>query len=149
MWGGALCLPLGSPKPPPLTLHTHPLRVTLGLAHFGGWGSPFSLCICAIGGSPQPQPWRPSSVSPTKLGRNLFTKTGIFPSKPGLVLFQVLWSTLLVLQEPCDPLASIYGAATEHLVVKASTPPLPCFTCSRAALYCALFLIAGTGIEKF
>ena len=58
---GAL-LPLGSPKPPPLTLHSHPLSLTPGLAHFGGWGSPCSLCICAIGGSPQPRPWRPSSV---------------------------------------------------------------------------------------
>ena len=65
MWGqrflGAL-LPLGSSEPPPLTLHVHPLRLTPGLAHFGGWGSPCALCICAIGGSPKPRPWRPSSV---------------------------------------------------------------------------------------
>ena len=60
--GGALCFPLGSLKSPPLTLHTQPLRLTPGLAHFGGWGSPCSLCICGRGGSPQPRPWRPSSV---------------------------------------------------------------------------------------
>ena len=34
--GGAVCLPLGSSEPPLLTLHTHPLRLTLGSAHFGG-----------------------------------------------------------------------------------------------------------------
>ena len=37
-----LCLPLGSSKSPPLTLHAHPLRLTWALAHFGGWGSPCS-----------------------------------------------------------------------------------------------------------
>lgn len=88
---GAL-LPLGFSEPPPLTLHTHPLRLTLGLAHFGGWGSLCSLCICGHGGSLQPRPWRLSSVLevgpledsvctsellrtfviPAKLGRNLF-----------------------------------------------------------------------------
>ena len=60
--GGALCLPLGSSEPPPLTLHTHSFRLAPGLAHFGGWGSPCSLCICGCGGSPQPWPWRPRSV---------------------------------------------------------------------------------------
>ena len=62
-WGcvwGRLCLPLGSSETPLLTLHTQPLRLTPGLAHFGG---PCSLCICGRGGSPQPWPWRPSSVS--------------------------------------------------------------------------------------
>ena len=34
-------------------------QLTLGLAHFG---DPCSLCICGRGGSPQPWPWRPSSV---------------------------------------------------------------------------------------
>ena len=61
-WGcvwGRLCLPLGSSETPLLTLHTQPLRLTPGLAHFGG---PCSLCICGCGGSPQPRPWRPSSV---------------------------------------------------------------------------------------
>ena len=90
-------------------------------------------------------------MSPAKLGRNLFSETGTFPSKPGLVLLLVLQSTLLILQVPCDPLASIYGAAAERPVVKAHLLlcPLPRFTCSRALLHCALFLIADTGIEKF
>ena len=59
---GALLL-LGSPEPPPLTLNAHLLRLTQGSAHFGGCGSPCSLCICGNGGSPQPWPWRLSSVS--------------------------------------------------------------------------------------
>ena len=67
------------------------------------------------------------------------------------MLLLVLQSTLLILQVPCDPLASIYGAAAERPVVKARLLlcPLPRFTCSRALLHCALFLIADTGIEKF
>ena len=89
-------------------------------------------------------------MSPAKLGRNLFSETKTSPSRPGLVLFQVLQSTLLILQVPCDPLASIYGAATERPVVKARLLlRLPPFYLSRALLHCALFLIAGTGIEKF
>jgi len=59
---GALLL-LGSPEPPPLTLNAHLLRLTQGSAHFGGCGSPCSLCICGNGGSPQPWPWRLSSIS--------------------------------------------------------------------------------------
>ena len=59
---GEALLPLGSSEPAPLTLHAHPLRLTPGLAHFGGWGSLCSLYICGHGGSPQPRPWRPSSV---------------------------------------------------------------------------------------
>ena len=47
---------------PWLCMLTHPLRLTSGLAHFGGWGSLCSLCICGCEGSPQPRPWRPSSV---------------------------------------------------------------------------------------
>ena len=62
VWG-RICLPLGSPKPPRLTLHTHPLRLTPGLAHFGVWRSVYSLRIHGCGGSPQPRPCRPSSVS--------------------------------------------------------------------------------------
>ena len=34
-------------------------QLTLGLAHFG---DPCSLCICGHGGSPQPRPWRLSSL---------------------------------------------------------------------------------------
>ena len=59
---GEALLPLDSSEPPPLTLHTHPLRLTLGSAHFGSWGSPCSLYICGCGRSPQPQPWRLSSL---------------------------------------------------------------------------------------
>ena len=58
-------------------------------------------------------------MSPAKLGRSLFSETKASPSRPGLVLFQVLWSTLFILQEPCDPLASTYGAAAERPVVQA------------------------------
>ena len=61
---GMLCLPLGSSETHPLTLQAHPLRLTPGLAHFGGWGSPGSLCIFGCGGSPQPWPWRPGSSVP-------------------------------------------------------------------------------------
>ena len=57
-----LCLPLGSSETPPLTLHAHSLRLTPSLAHFGGCGSPCSLCICGCEGSLQSRPWRPSSV---------------------------------------------------------------------------------------
>ena len=59
---GEALLPLGSSEPPPLTLHTHPLRLTPGLAHFGGWGSPCSLCTCGRGGSLKLWPWWLSSV---------------------------------------------------------------------------------------
>ena len=62
-------LPLGSSEPPPLTLHAHPLRLTLGLAHFGGWGSPCSLCIYGRGGSPDPAGWALSlEVGPLEEG---------------------------------------------------------------------------------
>ena len=52
----------GSSETPPLTLHAQSLRLTPGLAHFGGWGSPCSLCICGCEGSLRSRPWRPSSV---------------------------------------------------------------------------------------
>ena len=64
-------------------------------------------------------------MNPANYGRNLFPESGTSPSKPGLVLFQVLLSTLLILQEPCEQLAIIYGAAAERPVVKASAPPSP------------------------
>ena len=64
-------------------------------------------------------------MNPANYGRNLFPESGTSPSKPGLVLFQVLRSTLLILQEPCEQLAIIYGAAAERPVVKASAPPSP------------------------
>ena len=64
-------------------------------------------------------------MNPANYGRNLFPESGTSPSKPGLVLFQVLRSTLLILQKPCEQLASIYGAAAEHPVVKASALPSP------------------------
>ena len=58
-------------------------------------------------------------MNPANYGRNLFPESGTSPSKPGLVLFQVLLSTLLILQEPCEQLAIIYGAAAERPVVQA------------------------------
>ena len=165
---GAL-LPLGSPEPPPLTLNAHPLRLTQGLAHFGGWGSPCSLCICGRGGSPQPWPWRLSSVpgdgvpgerslprlssswpvSPAKLGRNLFPELGLFPLKA--FYSGASGSTLLIFQEPCEQEAGIYCAAAEHPVVQALLPlfPAPFPFGGHAVIYCAQFLITGTGIKKF
>ena len=60
VWGGALCLPLGPSEPLLLTLHAHPLRLTLGLAHFGGLTPVRQPCGC--GGSPQSWHCRPISV---------------------------------------------------------------------------------------
>ena len=49
--GGTL-FPLGSSEPPPLILHVHPLRLTPGLAPFGGWGSLCFLCFLWTWGEP-------------------------------------------------------------------------------------------------
>ena len=141
VWG-RLCLPLGSPEPPPLTLHTHPLRLTPGLAHFGGWGIPCSLCICGRGGSPQPRPWMPSSVS--EVGS---LEDSVYPpellmtcesSKAWQELVSRIWnfslkacfsgaseSAPLVFQEPCEQGTSIYCAAAERPVVQAPLPLRP------------------------
>ena len=124
VWG-RLYLPLGSPEPPPLTLHTHPLRLTPGLAHFGGWGSACSLCICGHGGSPQPRPWRPSSVLKVgSLEEGVYTPELLMTcesSKAWQELVSRIWnfslkacfsgdseSAPLIFQEPGEQVASIY-----------------------------------------
>ena len=83
-----------------------------------------------------------------ELGRNLFPKTGPLPSR---CVFLVLQSVPLIFQEPCEQLARIRGAATERPVVKAYLPLCPSPICpmvDTCSLLC-LFLIAGTGIERF
>ena len=73
------------------------------------------------------------SVCPSEL---LMTCESSKASRP---IFLVLQSTPLIFQEPCEQLASIYGAATERPVVKANLPPwpLPHFPYGSAVLYCA------------
>ena len=139
-----LCLLLGSPEPPPLTLHTHPLRLTPGLAHFAVWGSPCSLCICGRGGSPQPRPWRPSSV--LEMGS---LEEGVYPpellmtcesSKAWQELVSRIWnfslkacfsgdseSAPLIFQEPCEQVASIYcrSRRAPRSAGSSPTPPRP------------------------
>ena len=135
-------LPLGSPEAPPLALYAHPLRLTLGLAHFGGWGSPCSLCICGRGGSLQPWPWRPSSVP----GGGVHGRGNLPPellmtcesSKSRQELVSRIWdfslkacfsgaseSVPLVFQEPCEQVAGIYCTAAERPVVQARLPLCP------------------------
>ena len=141
VWG-RLCLPLGSPEPPPLTLHTHPLRLTPGLAHFAVWGSPCSLCICGRGGSPQPRPWRPSSV--LEMGS---LEEGDYPpellmtcesSKAWQELVSRIWnfslkacfsgdseSAPLIFQEPCEQVASVYCRSRRAPCSAGSSPTPP------------------------
>ena len=58
-------------------------------------------------------------------------------------------STWLIFQETCEQLAGIHAAAAERPVVQAGLSPMPHFPFGgHAVLYCALYLIAGTGIEK-
>ena len=132
-----LCLPLGSSEPPPLTLHAHPLRLTPGLAHFGGWGSLCSLCICGRGGSPQPWPWRWSSVPgggclPSWAAHDLwiqqslkacFSGASVHTTHPSGALWavsQYLWGSH---RAPCSEGLSF-------------TLPLPHFPYGRTVLYC-------------
>ena len=163
-----LCLPLGSSEPPPLTLHTHPLRLTPGLAHFGGWGGPCSLCICGHGGSPQPWPWRLSSVPggglpgggslppwaahdpwvQQSLEGTYFQNWDFSPSKLFILVLQGLHRSSFR-----SPVSSSPASMGPHRAPcsegPSPTPPSP-FPCGGyAVLHCALFLIAGTGIRKF
>ena len=164
--GGAL-LPPGSSEPPPLTPNAPLLRLTPGLAHFGGWRSPCFLCICGCGGSPQPWPWRASSVPGGGVPEDSVCPELLMTcesSKAWKELVSRIWnfslkacfsgaseSAPLIFQEPCDQLASIYGAAAERPVVKAHLPlhPSPFPFGGHAVIYCTLFLITGTGIKKF
>ena len=172
MWG-RLCLPLGSSEPPLLTLHTHPLRLTPGLAHFGGWGSPCSVCICGRGGNLQPQPRRPNSVPgggapgggclpswaahelwvQQSLAGSCFQNLGFFPSSTS----SCTTSPLLWYFRVCTAhLSGDLWAVSQHLCGSRGEPcsaaglsPIPHFPFGgHAVLHCALFLIAGTGIEK-
>ena len=129
-------LPPGSSEPPPLTLNAPLLRLTPGLAHFGGWGSPCFLCICGRGGSPQPQPRRASSVPGGGVPEDSVCPSELLmtceSSKAWKELVSRIWnfslkacfsgaseSAPLIFQEPCEQVASIYCAATECPVVKA------------------------------
>ena len=70
-------------------------------------------------------------------------------SKASRPVFLVLQSTPLILQEPCEQLASICGAATEHPVVKAYLLLCPSPIFPMAGLFfTVIFLIAGTGSKK-
>ena len=129
--GGTL-FPLGSSEPPPLILHVHPLRLTLGLAPFGGWGSLCFLCICGRGGSPQPRPWRPSSFpgggvpedgvcrsellmtcESSKARKELISRIGTFPLQS--LLFWCFRVCTAHLSGACEQVAGIYCAAAERL----------------------------------
>ena len=131
--------PLGSSETPLLTLHAQPLRLTPGLAHFGG---PCSLCICGRGGSPQPRPWRPSSVPwggvPGEGSLSSWAAHDLWVQQSlAGTCFQNLnfclkaclsdasESALLIFQEPCEQVASIYCAAAEHPAGQACLPLRP------------------------
>ena len=134
--------PLGSSEPPPLILHVHPLRLTLGLAPFGGWGSLCFLCICGRGGSPQPRPWRPSSFpgggvpedgvcrsellmtcESSKARKELISRIGTFPLQS--LLFWCFRVCTAHLSGACEQVASTYHTAAERPVVRARLPLPP------------------------
>ena len=146
-----------------------PLRVTLGLAYFGGWGSLCSLCIRGCGGSLQPWPWKPSSV-PGSGGpwRRVFVLlSDLWPCESSTAwqeLVSRIWDFSLKM---CVSGASVstaqlpeaLWAVSQHLWGNHRTvcskglsftlSSFPCFTCcGDTVLYWALFLITGTGIKK-
>ena len=134
-------LPPGSSEPPPLTLNAPLLRLTPGLAHFGGWRSPCFLCICGCGGSPQPWPWRASSVPGGGVPEDSVCPELLMTcesSKAWKELVSRIWnfslkacfsgaseSAPLIFQETCEQVARIYCAAAECPVVWACLPLRP------------------------
>ena len=141
-------------------------QLTLGLAHFG---CPRSLCICGHGGSPQPRPWRPSSIPvdgvpgggslPTWAACDLwvqqilagtcFQNLELLPQ--GLFLWCFRVCTAYLLGALWAVSQHLWGShrvpCSEGLSSPLSLSHFPFG--GHTVLYCALFCITGTGIKKW